>query len=64
MTIMTGMEQVSIVHCTVAELLIMLNFTVGSALAKVASGRASESNKDSFWQLSEVTKAGVKLSPI
>ena len=57
---MTGMAQVSIKHRTAAELLITLNFTVGSALVKVATERAS--NKDSFLQLSEVTKAGVFIT--
>ena len=40
----------------VAGLLISY-FTVGSALAEVASGRAS--NKDFYWQLSQVTKASI-----
>ena len=51
------MVQVSIVHRTVAELLIILDFTAGSALAEIASECAS--NKDSLVQLSEATKAGV-----
>ena len=56
MKIVTGMVQVSIMLHTAKELLIMLKFTVGSALTKVASERVS--NEDSFLQLSQVTKAG------
>ncbi len=53
-----GASKYHTLYCRrVINLLITPNFIVGSALAEVATGHAS--NKDFFWQLSEVAKAGI-----